>query len=198
MNETETDRLHKLNKLYAECISELSGIGIDILDEEKIGKIDIGFSNRKVKRYGCCKNENPDKSTAYRAKRKIYYRKFNTHHIEISDWLMDLNDDIIKNTIVHELIHCMPDCNNHGKDFKRYAQYINLKLGYNISRVGNKEEDYKKSNIEFSEVEKKPKFNYKITCLSCGYTFYRMRLQRNFARKYRCGKCMGKLIIADI
>ena len=198
MNETETDRLHKLNKLYAECISELSGIGIDILDEEKIGKIDIGFSNRKLKRYGCCKNENPDKSTAYRVKRKIYYRKFNTHHIEISDWLMDLNDDIIKNTIVHELIHCMPDCNNHGKDFKRYAQYINLKLGYNISRVGNKEEDYKKSNIEFSEVEKKPKFNYKITCLSCGYTFYRMRLQRNFTRKYRCGKGRGKLIIADI
>ena len=24
--------------------------------------------------------------------------------------------DIIKNTIIHELIHCLPYCNNHGKD----------------------------------------------------------------------------------
>lgn len=195
MVKTEEDRL---NELYTECVSELTNIGIDVLDEDRIGKIDIGFAKRKAKRYGCCKNENPDRTTAYREKRKIYYRKFNTHHIEISKWLMDLNDDIIKNTIVHELIHCMPDCNNHGKEFKRYAKYINDKLGYNISRVGNKEEDYKKSNLEFSEIEKTPKYNYKVTCSRCGYSFYRIRLQKNFTRKYRCGKCMGKLIIADV
>ena len=195
MVKTEEDRL---NELYTECVSELTNIGIDVLDEDRIGKIDIGFAKRKAKRYGCCKNENPDRTTAYREKRKVYYRKFNTHHIEISKWLMDLNDDIIKNTIVHELIHCMPDCNNHGKEFKRYAKYINDKLGYNISRVGNKEEDYKKSNLELLEIEKTPKYNYKVTCSRCGYSFYRIRLQKNFTRKYRCGKCMGKLIIADV
>lgn len=192
------DDILKLYELYGECVSELNSIGIDILDEKKIGKIDISFAKRKVKRYGCCKNEDPDKSTAYRVKRRIYYKKFNTHHIEISKWLMELNDDIIKNTIIHELIHCMPNCNNHGEDFKRYAKYINSNLGYNISRVGNKEDDYKKSHLELKEEEKTHKYNYKIECISCGYTFFRMRLQRDFQRKYRCGKCMGKFKIASI
>ncbi len=48
---------------------------------------------------------------------------------------MQLDKNIIKNTIMHELIHCMPYCNNHGAEFKKYARYINEKLGYNISRV---------------------------------------------------------------
>ena len=192
------DDILKLHELYGECVSELKSIGIDVLNEDMVGKIDIGFAKRKTKRYGCCKNENPDKSTAYRIKRKIYYRKFDTHHIEISKWLMELNDDIIKNTIIHELIHCMPDCNNHGEIFKKYAHYINANLGYNISRVGNKEEDYKKSNLEFTEAEKKTKYNYRVECTKCGYTFYRVRLQKNFEKKYICGKCKGKLKIASL
>lgn len=48
---------------------------------------------------------------------------------------MQLNKSIIKNTIMHEIIHCMPYCNNHGKEFKKYAKYINKNLGYDISRV---------------------------------------------------------------
>lgn len=44
---------------------------------------------------------------------------------------------------MHELIHCIPFCNDHGIEFKKYANYINEKLGYNISRVGNKKVDYK-------------------------------------------------------
>ena len=45
--------------------------------------------------------------------------------IEISRWVLELKDDIIKNTIMHELIHCMPYCNNHGAEFKKYAKVIN-------------------------------------------------------------------------
>ena len=69
------------------------------------------------------------------------------------------NDGIIKNTIMHELIHCIPFCNDHGIEFKKYAKYINEKLGYNISRVGNKKVDYKNSNIEYKEKEV---YNYKV------------------------------------
>ena len=29
----------------------------------------------------------------------------------------------IKNTIMHEIIHCFPYCNNHGSEFKKYAKY---------------------------------------------------------------------------
>lgn len=183
----------KLYKLYNECIKELTTININ-LNEEDIGKIDISFSKRKTKRYGCCKQEEPDKSTAYRKNRIIHYRKYNKHHIEISKWLMDLNDDIIKNTIIHEIIHCLPDCNNHGKEFKKYCRLINEKLGYNISRLGNKKEDYEKSNLEFNE---NFKFKYIITCESCGLIYYRQRMGNNFTKKYRCGKCKGKLRILN-
>lgn len=56
-----------------------------------------------------------------------------------------------KNTIIHELIHCIPFCNNHGSEFKKYAVYINQKLGCDIKRVGNPKDDYAKSNIPYQE-----------------------------------------------
>lgn len=182
----------KLDKLYKECLEELKSINIINFDE--IGEIDISFAKRKTKRYGCCKQEEPDKSTAYREKRIIHYRKYNKHHIEISKWLMDLNDDIIKNTIIHEIIHCLPDCNNHGKEFKKYSKLINEKLGYNITRLGNKKEDYEKSNLEFNENQK---IKYVIACENCGLIYYRQRMAKNFTKKYRCGKCKGKLRILN-
>lgn len=185
----------KLNKLYGECIKELQSIGIDILNEKLIGKIDIQLSKRKTKRYGCCKQEEPERKTRYLENGIIKYGKFNKHTIEISSWVMELKDEIIKNTIIHEIIHCMPYCNNHGNEFKKYAKYINQNLNYNIARVGNKVEDYKKSNIEYKEKEN---YKYKIECKTCGQTFFRKRLSKNFTRKYRCGKCNGKFTIIEI
>lgn len=185
----------KLDRLYKECIQELQLIGIDILNEKLIGKIDIKISKRKTKRYGCCKQEEPERKTRYLENGTIKYGKFNKHTIEISQWVMELNDEIIKNTIMHEIIHCMPYCNNHGNEFKKYAKYINQNLNYNITRVGNKVEDYKKSNIEYQEKEN---YKYKIECKTCEQIFFRQRLSKNFTRKYRCGKCKGKFAITKI
>ena len=188
----------KLENLFKECINELKTIGLDVEDEKQYGKIDIKIAKRNAKRYGCCKQENPDKTTRYRLNRKIHYAKFNNYHIEISKWLLELNDDIIKNTIIHELIHCLPYCNNHGKEFKYYAKLVNQKLGYNITRLGNKEEDYKKSGLEFKQDSKKINYKYKIICKKCGQTFYRQRMKKSFIRRYVCGKCKGKLLIMEI
>lgn len=186
----------KLLLLYNECIEELRSIGIDILDKSSIGNIDISISSRSSKRYGCCKQENPDKKyksvKKYRNRKVVTYEKYLNHHIYISKWVMGLDDKIIKNTIMHELIHCIAFCNNHGTKFKKYASYINEKLGYNITRLGNKEEDYKKSNLSYSDEEK---YNYKIVCLKCGQSFYRKRLNNNFITKYRCGICRGKFSV---
>ena len=184
----------KLKYLYNECRTELNSIGIN-LDEKNIGKINISLTNRNTKRYGCCRQENPDKTTKYYEKigykKFVRYYKFNTHNIEISKWVMDLNESIIKNTIMHEIIHCFPGCNNHGDDFKKYANYINEKLGYEISRVGNKREDYEKSNLNYIENQS---YKYKIKCEQCGQIFYRNRCAKNLSKKYRCGKCKRKII----
>ena len=134
----------KLQRLFDECKSELYSIGID-LNNEQIGDITIGIGKRNCKRYGCCKQESPIKSTKYTERvgrnRYVRYGRYKSHKIEISKWVMELNEDIIKNTIMHEIIHCFPNCSNHGEDFKKYAKYINTKLGYDISRLGNKKQD---------------------------------------------------------
>lgn len=190
----------KLNNLYNDCIKELESIGIKIIDNEKVGFIDISISKRNNRRYGCCKNEEPDKNyfdiKKYKNRFKIIYNRFKKHHIEISKWVMDLDDKIIKNTIIHEILHCLPECNNHGKVFQGYAKLINKKLGYNISTLGNKEEDYKKSNLNFEEDNKN--YKYKIMCKECGIMFYRQRLRKNLIKNYRCSKCGGKLLLAKL
>ena len=183
----------KLNNLYMECVKELKQVDIDVLDTDKYGKIEISISNRNNKRYGCCKQENPDKNYKIITKRErrkiIRYEKFDKHHIEISPWVMQLEDSIIKNTIMHELIHCIPYCNNHGAEFKKYANILNVYYGYDISRLGNKKEDFEKSNIKYDENQN---YKYKIICQGCNQEFYRQRLSRNFLNKYRCGKCGGR------
>ncbi len=189
----------KLNNIYNECLKELKDIGIDILNNKNVGVIDINISKRNNKRYGCCKQEEPDKSSKIIEKkgfkRIVKYQIYKKHHIEISPWVLKLNNDIIKNTIIHELIHCLPYCNNHGKEFKKYAKYINQNLGYNIATLGNKKEDYIKSNIQYNENEL---YKYKIICNKCGQEFYRKRLNKNFLRKYRCGKCGSKFSVISI
>ena len=189
----------KLNKLFLECVAELNNIGIDILNEEKYGKIEISISKRNNKRYGCCRQEEPDERfkviTKIGRRKTIRYEKFNKHHIEISKWVMELEDSVIKNTIMHELIHCMPYCNNHGAEFKKYAKLVNQKYDYDVSRVGDKKKDYEKSQIEYKEPQT---HNYKIICNKCKQEFFRQRIDRNFKRKFRCAKCNGTFEVINL
>lgn len=188
----------RLSQLYNQCLQQLKSIGID-MQEEKIGAIDIKITTRATKRYGCCKQENPDKKYK-RIQRKgryrtIKYEKYQTHHIEISSWVMQLNDNIIKSTILHELIHCFPFCNNHGPEFKKYANEIHQKLGYPITTKGNRKEDYLASNLNYEEEEND--YHYKIVCQKCGQIIYRKRFSPNLIKKYCCGKCKGKLKLLE-
>lgn len=193
----QTENLEeKLIKLYNECLEELKSIGI-IFDNKEIT---INIAKRNNKRYGCCKPSIPDekyKVVIKKSLRKyiIKYENFKKYEIEISKWVFDLDEKIIKNTIIHELLHCLPYCNNHGKVFKKYAKLINEKLGYNITRAGNKKEDFEKSNMEYEEDKE---YKYKIVCTKCGNIFYRKRLTKNFVKKYRCSRCLGKLDVINI
>lgn len=170
------NKQERLNKLYKECIDELNSIAINV---EKNRIIEIRINTRSKKRYGCCKKISKE-----------------NYLIEVSEWVMDLNEEIIKNTIMHEIIHCLPRCNNHGEIFKKYAELINEKLGYDISRTGNKEKDFIKSNLEY--IENHVNYKYQIICENCKQTFFRQRIKRNFVRKYRCSKCGGIFKIINI
>lgn len=182
----------KLETLFQEVVKELESIQIPI---KLAGNIEIAIAKRDCKRYGCCKQSQPDETTkivkTYRRKRHIEYGVYKEHRIEISKWVLEMKEPIIKNTIAHELIHCLPYCSNHGENFKRYAMYINQELGYSVARVGNKKEDFAKSNREYTEES----YKYIISCTSCQQVYKRNRLARNFLKKYRCGVCGGKLKI---
>lgn len=185
-----------LDKEYNECLVLLNKIGFDISD---IGIITIKISSKNYKRYGCCRQEEPDVSTKYIEKvgRKKYikYAIYKKHTIEISPWVFELSIDVLRNTLMHEIIHCMPYCNNHGKEFKKYAKYINDQLGYKIETKGNKEKDYLESNMIFKE---KSKNNYQIICEKCGYFFNRIRINVDYEKRYRCGKCGGRLKVKKV
>ena len=60
---------------------------------------------------------------------------------------------------------------------------------------GNREEDCKKSNIQYYDDKK---FNYEIKCEGCGQLIYRQRYNKNFTKQYRCGKCGGKFEVYRI
>ena len=80
--------------------------------------------------------------------------------------------------------------NYGGEYFKKYAKLINENLGYNVTRTGNKEKDFIKSNLE--HIEKPVKSRYQIICENGDQQFFRQRIAKNFTRKYRCGKCGGR------
>ena len=180
----------KLEQLYSECIAELNEIGIELKEYE----IKLEIKKGRNKTYGMCVKSNPDKKTAYYERGKKKYLVYKNHTIKISEWLLDLKDEIIKNTIMHEIIHCFPGAGNHGKVFKKLANIINSKLGYNILRVGNKEQDFLESGKVFKE-EKQESYKYILECINCHNQFKRKRFNVKDINKYRCPYCHSKLKI---
>lgn len=46
-----------------------------------------------------------------------------------------MEEKIIQMTIVHELLHTCEGCFNHGAKWKYYAEVMNNKYGYQITRI---------------------------------------------------------------
>lgn len=45
-------------------------------------------------------------------------------------------DKAIINTLYHELLHTLPNCQNHGPEWKRYAKRVKDLFGYDVRRTG--------------------------------------------------------------
>lgn len=65
-----------------------------------------------------------------------------TFSIEISDQLLkdDVEEDALMNTVMHEILHTVDRCMNHGKKWKECAKIINRTYGMNIKRCTSAEE----------------------------------------------------------
>lgn len=165
MNNKEI-KLEKLAKKYERILKEELNIPIS-------NNIEYKINTRASQRYGACK--------------EISYNFF---RIEISDFLLEDNvkEDILVNTIIHELLHTVDGCMDHKEKWKNYANIVNNKLGYNIKRVTSRKE------LGLEEYISKEKVKYIFQCENCGQIVNIKRKCNfvNYYEQYRCVKCKGK------
>ena len=160
-----------LKKMAQECMRELDAIGIEY------GEVVSWEVNTRAKqRWGQCRHLGG-----------------NCHSINISSRLLqdDVSDDGAKNTIIHELLHTVKGCDNHGLNWQREAEKVNRAYGYNIKRCSSAEEK------GVPETEATPRtVKHKFVCECCGQIITRTR-ESNFTKNYkdyRCGRCGGHFI----
>lgn len=166
--------MRDLQQYARECLNELDEIGIEY------GNITEFIVNTRAKRrWGLCKTVPGG------------------FQISISSILLDErnNEEGLKNTIIHEILHTCKGCLNHKENWKRLANKVNAAYGYNIKRCSNAEE---KGVLE----ETRPpvpvrQANYFVVCEDCGKTYSRTKKSKLITNpgRYRCGVCGGKLFL---
>lgn len=107
--------------------------------------------------------------------------------INLSSELLKTNSKAIKDTIIHELIHTVDGCFNHGQKFQFYANLMNKNFGYSISRVSTLEE----KGFNREEYKKNISFKYTVKCDNCGIENHYQRKAKIFTVLERCvcSKC---------
>lgn len=135
----------------------------------KVGKIEGIYFTESSRKFGFC--------------RKVAKGLFQI-------WITDLaiHGDI-KSTIVHELIHTVDGCFNHGKEFQSLANWLSRVYGIELGTRASKRE------MALSKEYRIAKAKYIIRCEKCGQIILRERATRlvKFPMTYSCG-CGGELI----
>ena len=163
-NETEQRKL--LNETSKRCIEIMQELNIDIAKN-----VYFTINKRAKSRYGLW--------------RRISSWN-NEYEIEVSDMVLDKEVPIksLETVILHELLHTVEGCMNHGAKWKTLANKINKAYGYEIARTTNRE----KLGIKEGKT-----INYKFECTCCGQEITRTRRSRFVANYslYKCGRCNG-------
>lgn len=169
--------MHDLYTISRECLAEVRAAGIT---PGRIYAFELNYNLSRV--WGrCCYDWGMDAST-----------------IELQPFLLkdETPLEVLKNTLIHEILHTCEGCHNHGKLWKSYADKMNALYGYHISRLANQEEIT--ACMEAGTYKPKPRraqepTRYIIECMGCGQTIKRSR-ESDFVRfpsMYRCGICGG-------
>lgn len=108
------------------------------------------------------------------------------------DFQIELNSELLKakeekalNTVVHEILHTVKGCMNHGPLWKRHVHTMNTRFGYEISTTST----YEKLGL----VPPKPK--YIVKCAGCEVEIHRSRRSKLITqtKNFSCGTCNGQL-----
>lgn len=119
-------------------------------------------------------------------------------------FLDSCDETAIKNTIIHELIHSIKNCMNHGAKWQSIVNKVNKFYGYNIQRCQN----YKEYDIIYEQNKYKVSDKYVIYCNNCDLQarykrktklidFLLYQKSNGFNYMYRCPCCNNGWLGAD-
>lgn len=133
------------------CIAELHNVEIypNYIASWKV-------NTRAASRWGLC---------SYRPRDKRY-------SIQIASVLLEDNapENALKETILHELIHAVDGCLDHGEKWTRLVMKVNRAYGYNIQACDSYEEK------GFTENPFASHYKYTIKCQECDREWNYMRM----------------------
>ena len=138
-----------LMETVEDCKEKAKAVNIEL---GEISKVKI--NTRAKQRWGLC-SPNPD----------------GTFTIEISNRLLEDNvsKDALYNTVMHELLHTVEGCLNHKEKWKKCAEIVNKKYGFNIKRTTSAEE---------KNITTETDYKYIIQCPDCGYQWKYIRMTK--------------------
>lgn len=163
---------------YRECIKKLNAIGI-YPPVDQITSVTV--NTRATGRYG---------QTSRRFRTTTWGTPTSDIRYTINiaaGLLMEENPvKLLEETIIHELLHTMPNCFDHGKLWQHYAEKVNQAYGYAVSRVASC------AMTVDPLADKRQK--YAVQCDACNHTYYRQKISNVIAHpeKFRC-TCGGHL-----
>ena len=181
--------MHNLDETQRKRYEELIEKSKEMLDSHKIPYADdIVFGTKKsINSYGSCYYDRLGYPGNYTYRNfKIY---LNMVHFE-----PDVDDDDILNTLLHEILHTSPGCQNHGALWKSHVAKLNFAYELNISVRSNHE----KCNGRLHE-HRVNSMRYAIYCEGCGIIVRRKNKSAIITNssQYICGHCNGKLVRND-
>lgn len=159
----------ELNTMLSSQEEELRGLGIP-LSREINPQVEV--NTRAKRRLGCC------------------LRTGKGFTIQVSAFVLE-DRQLLRATLVHELLHTCYGCQNHGNRWKAYAQRVGEALGVEITRTVPLEGP--------AQPLRQEPVKYLLQCQSCGRLIPRRRLSKavKYPSRYRC-PCGGKLRRVDV
>lgn len=154
------NRQSEMNRILQDCIKKVESVGETVLPIHP--KVNVNKKLRSTLGYCKCYDKPVE--------------------IDVSEITFELSPmSAIEDTIMHEVIHAVPDCDNHGEKWKTVADKINKKYGYNIKRT---------ANLADMGISKDVFYKYLIICKNCGEIHYRQKkINPKSIQIYGCTKC---------
>lgn len=177
MNNTTIAKTAYTMTMFKEDLEKAKQQLIDLGYDISQNKYDLTFNLNGYKTVGRCK----------RFSNTYFLISINEKYINV------LDRSSIQNTIMHELIHSLKGCMNHGTQWQMIAQRVNYKYNYHISRLTSKEDH---SIIKSFKVENNC-FKYKVICSHCNNEIFYHKANKlitllknnTYKKTFRCGKC---------